>query len=314
MGGVATGADAAAMVQAGADMVGVGSAFGKVHQGNWLAYSEALVADAERVLSGEKDPATAALYYSTEPAMQYKQRKIIKREVHGQDTIVLTLEGRWEYEAGQFVFLWIPGIGEKPFSIAEAEPLTFVIKRRGEFTEALYNLRVGDPLYIRGLYGQAIVPEALPKAILVAGGTGVAVLPALAKRLKEQGSSMQIFVGTSDDSQESILKTSLEKYGPLKVVADNGVPGRVLQLVEKAVEGSDTACYLVGPTPFMSIGAKKLVERGVDPKHIHLSLELSTLCGIGMCGECLCGDKLTCEWGTFMEYDYILSHAPELLI
>jgi len=37
------------------------------------------------------------------------------------------------------------------------------------------------------------------------------------------------------------------------------------------------------------------------------------MCGIGMCGECLCGEKLTCAWGTFMSYSYIIQNEPELL-
>lgn len=246
--------------------------------------------------------------------MAYQERKILTRQEHGQDTVVLTLEGSWEYEAGQFVFLWIPQVGEKPFSIAVGDPLTFVIKRRGPFTAALFNLKVGDSLFVRGLYGQKVALEALPKAFLIAGGTGVAVLPALAQRLKEQGTTMQIFVGTSESAQEGVLKDTLEQYGPLNIVPDHGTPGRVLQLLEAGEESSELACYLVGPTPFMRIGAEKLVEQGVPATHIHLSLELSTLCGIGMCGECLCGDKLTCEWGTFMPYDYILEHAAGLLV
>lgn len=313
MGGVTTGADVAAMVRSGADLVGVGSAFGKVHQKDWPAYSNALVTDAEVVLLGGEDPAQASQYYSQNPSMAYQERKILTRQEHGQDTVVLTLEGSWEYEAGQFVFLWIPQVGEKPFSIAVGDPLTFVIKRRGPFTAALFNLKVGDSLFVRGLYGQKVALEALPKAFLIAGGTGVAVLPALAQRLKEQGTTMQIFVGTSESAQEGVLKDTLEQYGPLNIVPDHGTPGRVLQLLEAGEESSELACYLVGPTPFMRIGAEKLVGQGVPATHIHLSLELSTLCGIGMCGECLCGDKLTCEWGTFMPYDYILEHAAGLL-
>lgn len=313
MGGVATGADVAAMVLSGADLVGVGSAFGKVHQKDWQAYSNALVADAEVVLLGDKDPAQASQYYSQKASMHYQERKILTRQEHGQDTLVLTVEGSWEYEAGQFVFLWIPEVGEKPFSIAVAHPLTFVIKRRGPFTAALYDLAVGDSLYMRGLYGQKIIPETLPKALLIAGGTGVAVLPALAQRLAEQGTTMRILVGTSERAADGVLKSTLEQYGPLNIVPDNGMPGRVLQLLEVDQEGATLACYLVGPTPFMRVGAEKLVAQGVDATHIHLSLELTTLCGIGMCGECLCGDRLTCEWGTFMPYDYILEHAAELL-
>ncbi|NLA93502.1 MAG: sulfite reductase, partial [Spirochaetales bacterium] len=46
---------------------------------------------------------------------------------------------------------------------------------------------------------------------------------------------------------------------------------------------------------------------------IFLSLELTTLCGVGLCGQCSCGDKLTCQYGTFVSYRFILDNDPELL-
>ena len=319
MGGVATGADVAAMISAGADVVGVGSVFGKVHQKLWTVFTDALVSDAAAVLAGNADPAMAAEFVKTEPSMRYEKRRIIDRRIHGTDTVVLTLEGSWNYEAGQYVFLWIPQVGEKPFSIAEAEPLTFVIKRRGEFTRALFDLHVGDDLYVRGLYGAPVEPDATERAILVAGGTGVAVLPALAKRLHDQETAMRILVGTSETSRakvgEGLLESTLQQYGPVSIVADNGVPGRVLDSLESAMgtDVSDLSCYIVGPTVFMRIAAAKMLAAGIPAQRIHLSLELPTLCGIGMCGECLCGDRLTCAWGTFVSYRYLQDNAPELL-
>ena len=37
------------------------------------------------------------------------------------------------------------------------------------------------------------------------------------------------------------------------------------------------------------------------------------MCGIGMCGECVCGDRLACQYGTFFTYTYLLENAKELL-
>lgn len=313
MGGVCSGADVAAMIDAGADVVGVGSAFGKVSQQDWKPYVEALVRDASAVLRGSQDPRSAAVHLKDGNSMTYHRRRIVARRTHGTDTVILTLEGSWDYEAGQFVFLWIPQVGEKPFSIAEREPLTFVIKRRGEFTNALYDLGVGDDLYLRGLYGAPVKPVAAKRAILVAGGTGVAVLPALARKLQEQKTAMTIFIGTSE-RDGSLLEQNLRPYGPVLTVCDDGIPGRILQSVAHALEEpSSLSCYIVGPTAFMRAAACLMLEAGVDAARILLSLELSTLCGIGMCGECLCGERLTCAWGTFMDYRYVRENAPELL-
>jgi dihydroorotate dehydrogenase (NAD+) catalytic subunit len=316
MGGVSTGTDVAQMVRAGADVVGVGSAFGKVHQRDWRSYSDALASDATMVLKGNVDPDTARTWYRKESSMEYARHTIIGRTTHGEDTVVITLDGSWEYEAGQFVFLWLPQVGEKPFSIAEANPFTFVIKRRGAFTNALYDLRVGDPLYVRGLYGAPVVPDLTKRAILVAGGTGVAVLPALAKRLHDQGTEMEIYVGTSESVADGrLFEENLSPYGKVTIVADEGIPGRVLQQVRSALQSEvqDLSCYVVGPSVFMRIAADYMLDAGIRADRIHLSLELNTLCGIGMCGECLCGERLTCAWGTFIDYGYIRREAPGLL-
>ena len=309
MGGVESGLDIVAMLHAGADVVGVGSAFGNVPQQQWKSYTRALADDAQAILRGNPDPHTAAVHRRESNAMAYHRRKIIARREHGSDTVILTLEGSWDYEAGQFVFLWIPQVGEKPFSIAERDPLTFVIKRKGEFTRALYDLGVGDDLYLRGLYGAPVDPPRTARALLVAGGTGVAVLPALARTLHGRGTEMDIFVGTSEP-EGGLLEEYLRPYGDVLTVVDDGVPARVLSSVGEALtDVSGLACYIVGPTAFMRAAANLMLGKGVDACHILLSLELSTLCGIGMCGECLCGDRPV-RWD-FMDYGYLREHAPE---
>ncbi len=312
MGGVSTGKDVAEMILAGADFVGVGSAFAKVHQRNWLAYCEALVEDAIAILKGTESNSSVK-YYSLEPSMEYKEHKIVERQEYGSDTLVVTLNGQWPYEAGEYVFLWIPGVGEKPFSIAIDSPLTFVIKVKGEFTKALSDLKVGESLFIRGLYGEPFEVQSHPQAILVAGGSGIAVVPALAKRLASEGVILQTFVGISNEGDRDVLREEIEKYGPLTVVSDQGVVGRVLNnLLDNALK-EGCSYYFIGPTPFMGRGAEGLVEKGVDPADIFLSLELTTLCGVGLCGQCSCGKQLTCQYGTFVSYRFVLDNEPELL-
>jgi len=63
----------------------------------------------------------------------------------------------------------------------------------------------------------------------------------------------------------------------------------------------------------MAIASRKLLGRNIAEENLYLSMERMTLCGIGMCGECACGDRLTCRWGTFMRYDYLKQEASELL-
>lgn len=314
MGGVSTGAQAAAMIEAGGDAVGIGSALGTVDQRHWSSYLKAIQREAQATLQKQKTDHISASYIAKDRQMAYVRHTVVATERYGDATTVLTLDGSLECKAGQFAFLWLPQVGEKPFSVAHNEPLTFVVKERGPFSEALCELREGDTIYLRGLYGGEIENTVTERALLIAGGTGVAVLPALAQKLRAENTEMHILIGTSEAKGERTpLEAELSAFGKFTCVHDEGKVGRVLDLLKTIDVSGDMGCYLVGPEIFMAIAASRLIERGIAEESIYLSLERMTLCGIGMCGECACGDRLTCRWGTFMRYDYIKREAQELL-
>ena len=316
MGGVSSGSEAAAMVLSGADAVGIGSAFGTVNQKDWKPFLQAILAESKVAMGTETSVqgTSSKSFLLPERQMAYEKHTVTKLTYYGKDTLILTLDGKMGCKAGEFAFLWLPGIGEKPFSVAHNDPLTFIVKKRGPFTEGLWKLTVDSELYIRGIYGAPLENETSKRALLLAGGTGVAVLPSLAEQLKEQGTSMTILVGTSESvTTKALLEEKLEKYGSFTCVADDGKPGRVLDMLFQVSLEPGDACYLVGPEIFMAIAAKKLISRGILEKNLYLSMERMTLCGIGMCGECVCGDRLTCQWGSFMRYDYLKEHAPSMV-
>lgn len=318
MGGVSSGAKAAEMLKAGADIIGIGSALGTVHQNNWKKYLEALGEDTKKCING-KAADTASAFIIKTPRMKYIPRKIISKKYESADVMILTLEGSFDFKAGQFVFLWIPGVGEKPFSLALDNPATFIIKRRGEFTKALFEMDEGSIIYVRGLYGAPVVTPKTKKAFLIAGGTGVAVLPALARQLKKENTEISTYVGSSESSVKkelNILSKVLKECGSYKFISDNGETARVLSEFESDFimnnaglkirnfsDENEIACYLVGPMVFMKRAADILKAKGVQEKRIFLSLEMNTMCGIGLCGECACGNKLTCQQGTFIRLD-----------
>lgn len=315
MGGVSSGTEAAALIASGADAVGIGSALGTVDQKAWPEYLAAVKREAEAILSGE-DPAKkqSTSYIIKDRQMAYEKHQVVKSEQYGKDTRIITLDGTLDCKAGQFAFLWIPTIGEKPFSVAHNDPLTFIVKNRGPFSAELCALQVGDDIYVRGLYGAQLNNEKTKKALLLGGGTGVAVLPSLADQLQGQGTEMSILVGTSESVEgKALLEEHLSSYGSFTCIADDGRPGRVLDLLDSLPLEEEQACYLVGPEVFMAIACRKLLARGVKEHNLYLSMERTTLCGIGMCGECACGDRLTCRWGTFMQYYYLAKEAPELI-
>lgn len=315
MGGVATGKQVAEMLQAGANVVGVGSALARVRQKNWAEYFSALKNEASEILErGSASETLSETFLAKNFRMRYSEYRVKKIE-HEGEVVILELDGEMEFKAGEFVFLWLPEIGEKPFSIALSKPLTFMIKKRGDVTKAIFDLKVGDKIYIRGLYGHSVQLPNVDNAILLAGGTGVAVLPKLAESLRAENIAFKTFVGVAGTCEagtevshktENSIEDALAKAGEYTRVADNGTVGRVLNVLENELKNSDvskTAFYIVGPTMFFNKAAEMLAGLGVDEKNIYISLEKMTRCGVGLCGECNCGKKLTCQYGTFVTYD-----------
>ncbi len=307
MGGVSSGIDAADMIRSGADVVGIGSAFGKVPQQQWGGYTQLIRREAEKILLTGSSVGTSGRMLSQNSDMDFQPFTVASAAQLSGGVKEITLEGSLDYEAGQFVFLWLPEIGEKPFSPASSDPLTFVIKDRGPVTRALCSLSAGDTLYVRGPYGEAAPICREKRAVLVAGGTGIAVLPALAARLSRAGISCVIYYGTSDDSAVTApMQTLLEQYGPVTVVPDQGIPGRVIPLVAEELDGS-SALYTVGPEVFMRELASQAKAKGTDAASVFLSLEQTCLCGVGICGACSCSGRLTCQHGTVLPLDVIES-------
>lgn len=314
MGGVSNGADAAAMIQAGADTVGLGSIFGRVHQRSWEAFTDALASDAQHQLISESPEDSSSEYLRGDNQMQFTPCRITKTVEHASGVKVLYTDGRLDCGPGQYAFIWLPEVGEKPFSIAESDPLTFIIKERGPFTRELISCEEGDTLYVRGVYGESVEIADTKKAVILAGGTGIAVVPSLAKRLEAAGVEMSFYYGSSLEEKEPLLGEELSAYGSYTAAADDGVPGRVIDVLEQQIcSVEDTAFYTIGPEVFMSRAARIMSQKGIADSRIFLSMERPSMCGIGMCGECACGDRLTCQYGTFVRLDFLKEHAPELL-
>ena len=173
-------------------------------------------------------------------------------------------------------------------------------------------LKAGDVVYTRGLYGKPMHIVPSEKALLIAGGSGVAVLPLIAQELQKLHVPMTIRVGVVERHDEEPLQADLEAYGETLYVADDGKPGRVLDTIREETVCGDTRVYIVGPGKMMELAAKKLVSLGVPESKLALSMEKLMLCGIGMCGECFCAGRLPCKEGTFYRYDELTEHGEFL--
>ena len=56
-------------------------------------------------------------------------------------TKTLFLEPSLPAQPGQFVMAWLPGVGEKPFSLSGSDPLALTVVAVGPVSEAILRLR-----------------------------------------------------------------------------------------------------------------------------------------------------------------------------
>ena len=288
MGGVTTALDVRRMLEAGADSVGIGSALSRLEMRDYENYFAAL-----------KSGADVTPYLISGNRLQYQKRTVLKARTVSGDMRELTLSGEMNCYPGQFAFLWVPQVGEKPFSVAGNDPLKFLIRKRGFFSEYCFSLKEGDTVYTRGLYGKPMHIEPSERALLLAGGSGVAVLPLIAEQLEKLKIPMKMKVGVPVKHETEALEDVLSAYGEIRYVADDGKPGRVLDTITADDVSGDVRVYIVGPGPMMKAAAERLLALGMSEERIHVSMERLTLCGVGLCGECVCAGRLACKEGTF---------------
>lgn len=317
MGGVTTGDDVRRMADAGANVVGVGSVLARMSMKDIPRFISALRQDAENGTD------TAQKFVSQERLAKYVPYRINKIMEKEGNLRVFELEGTLKYEASEYAFLWVPDVGEKPFSIACPDPLTFVVRKRdydaeekkGLVTHALFQLQEGDELMVRGVYGSPAPKSKKSCACIVTGGTGIAVVPKLAEMLAAQGKTVRVYYGVTSEEQ-IVLKDEIRRYAEFIPVADNGVLGRVLDVLREDLSKTDivdSCFYNVGPVPLMKRAMDIQAEAGASKDDIFSSLELNTLCGIGMCGECECGGVLTCKEGTFVSLSHLIEHEVDIM-
>ncbi|MCB0077968.1 MAG: hypothetical protein KDD73_11195 [Anaerolineales bacterium] len=203
---------------------------------------------------------------------------------------------------GQFVMAWLPGIGEKPFSMAGNAPIKLTLAAVGKFSEAVHTLDEGETLWIRGPFGRGFSIEG-ERPLLVGGGYGAAPIAWLAETLWRRGKQPVVVLGgrTADD----IFGTEpFDRMGiPVVVTTEDGSQGeagRVTAPVERllATEVADSLCA-VGPH-----GMLKALEAAALAHRIpaQLSWEAFMGCAIGLCGMCEHEDgSLLCVEGPVLD-------------
>ena len=225
-----------------------------------------------------------------------KIKKIIQ-ETPSIKTFVLDLD--LQAKPGQFVMAWIPGTDEKPFTLtAIGKETAITVQEKGKFTQALFALKEGTQIGIRGPYGKPFDFENVKSACIVAGGCGAAPVLLLAEELAKKNVSLKIILGARTGN-ECLFQNKLKDSGELFVTTDDGSLGEkgfTTQVLEKLLEKEKfDGVFSCGPEIMMSKVFEVCEEHKVE---CQLNLERFMKCaGMGICGQCAINEYRVCKDG-----------------
>ena len=237
--------------------------------------------------------------------------KIKDIKIENSYTKTLELDGSLPAAPGQFVMVWLPGLDEKPFSLAAADPIRLTIAAVGRFTKAVHQLRIGDRLWVRGPLGLGFrLPaqtEPPQKILQVGGGYGVAPLLFLAKLAIRKQHHVSMIIGASSTPNLLFVDAFNALNISLRLTTEDGSTGqqgRVTDAMSLLCANRDTKpqrVYACGPTA-MLVAVARLCRREAIP--FQLAWEAHMRCGIGLCGSCELGQGwLTCLDGPVFSFN-----------
>jgi dihydroorotate dehydrogenase electron transfer subunit len=227
-------------------------------------------------------------------------------EIYQETRTVKTfaLDDKIDAQPGQFVMLWLPGLDEKPISIAVPHPLTMTVAKVGPFSEALHRCKVGDVLGWRGPFGHPFQLEPDRPALLVGGGYGAAPLYFLAGQAVARGLATTVALGARR-ADDLIFVERFQRLGVKLLIATEdgslGAKGYVTAAIAQAVAGRPVI-YACGPEG-MLVALHRLCHEHDLPGQ--LSVERYMKCGFGVCGQCALDDILVCADGPVLSVEQL---------
>jgi dihydroorotate dehydrogenase electron transfer subunit len=206
-------------------------------------------------------------------------------------TLHFPVEGFIEFQPGQFVMIWVPGVDEIPMSISSWDhpEMGITIQSIGEATQALVSMSKGDWIGVRGPFGNPFSTNS-KKALVVGGGVGIAPLRPLVYNLLDGGSEVTL-VNAAKTKNELIYREEFEKFKhsnlQVEIATDDGslgFKGFATDAVSKLLDGNEfDRMYTCGPEVMMA-GLYDLAKIGKI--RFQASLERFMKCGCGICGTC----------------------------
>ena len=182
-----------------------------------------------------------------------------------------------EAHSGQFISILCPNKTlRRPFSIADfnadEKTLTVLFKLKGEGTEYLKGLKIGDKIKFLAPLGNRFKIESR-KALLVGAGIGIAPMLFLKKELNGKGIENYLISGFKEENE--IIEGSDEVV----------IGGSVVDNLQKIIkEKNIKTIYSCGPTIVLKLVAQLAKENNIK---CYVAMERVMACSIGVCRGCV---------------------------
>jgi len=169
----------------------------------------------------------------------------------------------------------------------------------GRFTEEIHQRKIGDKVGIRGPFGKGFTYEKGRKAILIAGGIGIAPIRSLFDHLKTTQEKLILIYGAQTVSDLVFKEYFPQQTTKVTYCTDDGsfgyhgFPTDILrEYLEKEKGEYNHTIYGCGSELFLKAVLDLISTIDQDLlDHTQLSLaDRYMRCGVGLCGSCVIDD------------------------
>jgi len=220
--------------------------------------------------------------------------RVLEKVQETEKIVTLRFDGKIDAKAGQFVMVWVPGVGEKPFSLSYIPDVGITVADVGKVSNALCSISAGDKAGIRGPYGNGFELRG-NKILGIGGGYGIAPLAALIEQNRDKEFST---ICGANTKKGILFAERIRKSSNVIVTTCDGSAG-IRGMVTDAMEGllKDNhfdQIVTCGPEAMMA-EVLKIAKKFKIPTQV--SLDRYMKCGIGVCGSCAVNGLRVCKDG-----------------